>query len=67
MKTIQTIQIPAVNVSADITLTHRATMSGSRVEWHAAVTYNGYQEKTFANKTEALAELVAADGEDVQI
>lgn len=46
---MKTIQIPAVNVSADITLTSR------RGEHVAAVTYRGHREKTFTSKAAALA------------
>jgi hypothetical protein len=54
MKTT-TIQIPAVNVNADITLTTSETLSGSRKEYTAAVTYKGHHEKTFTSRAAALA------------
>lgn len=46
---MKTIQIPAVNVNADITLT------SSRGAHVAAVTYRGHHEKTFTNRAAALA------------
>lgn len=54
MKTT-TIQIPAVNVNADITLTTSETLSGSRKKYTAAVTHKGYREKTFTSRAAALA------------
>lgn len=44
-----TIQIPAVDTNAQITLTSR------RGEHTAAVTLNGHREKTFTSRAAALA------------